>query len=157
MGSVNQLPGSVVVCIAGTPQERLRLARMFDGTGVLVMAPDLESAGTLLAHLREEGAGGLRVDLARHEATWHGRPLRLTPYELRVLACLARNPGRVRTYRQLHDEAWNGAYFAGPAAVRSVVKRLRAKLRELDQPLHIDAVRGLGFRLGTGTGPRLAA
>jgi DNA-binding response OmpR family regulator len=40
-----------------------------------------------------------------------------------------------------------GAYFTGPAAVQSVIKRLRAKLRQLALPVHIVAARGLGFRL----------
>jgi DNA-binding response OmpR family regulator len=153
----------VVVCIADTAAERIRVARLFDGVGVLVTTSDLESASAFLGHLRANEsadsrsasgvvrAGGLRIDLTHHEATWHGRPLQLTPHELKVLGCLAGSPGRVQTYQQLHDYAWDGSYFTGPAAVQSVIKRLRAKLRKLDPPLHIDAVRGLGFRLGKGT------
>lgn len=148
----------VVVCVASTAAERIRLARLFDGVGVLVTAPDLESASAFLGHLRPAGsvaapapvvvrAGALRVDLTNLEATWLGRPLRLTSHELRVLGALATRPGSVWTYQQLHDHAWEGSYFTGPAAVHSVIKRLRAKLRQLQPPLHIDAVRGLGYRL----------
>jgi DNA-binding response OmpR family regulator len=146
----------VVICIAGTTEERTRLAAMFDGAGVLVMAPDADSARTFLGTLREGEpsaasrvvrVGGLRLDPAHHEATWHGQPLQLTAHELKVLACLASSPGRAWTYRQLHERAWEEPYFTGPAALQSVIKRLRAKLRQLDPPLHIHAVRGLGFRL----------
>lgn len=158
--------GPVIVCITDTPEERSRLARMFDGVGVLVMASDKDSASSFLEHLQgtggdEPGAddsvpsgtirvGGLHLDLDHHEAAWHGRSLQLTPHELKVLACLARSPGRVWTYERLHDHAWEEAYFAGPAAVQSVIKRLRAKLRSLSLPVHIDTVRGLGFRLVRG-------
>lgn len=147
---------SMVVCITETPEERTRLARLFDGVGVLVMASDPQSASRFLGHLDEAGSpaspsevnlDGLRIDLAHHEATWHGQPLPLTAHELKVLGSLASHPGRVQTYRQLYEGAWGGAYFTGPAAVQSVIKRLRAKLRELALPLHIVAVRGLGFRL----------
>ncbi|MEW6636386.1 MAG: response regulator, partial [Actinomycetota bacterium] len=39
--------------------------------------------------------GPLRVDLSRHEASWEGAPLALTPTEFRLLLTLARRPGRV--------------------------------------------------------------
>jgi DNA-binding response OmpR family regulator len=144
---------SMVVCITETPEERTRLAQLFDGVGVLVMASDPQSASRFLGNLDEVGSpdevrlDGLRIDLVHHEATWHGQPLPLTPHELKVLGCLASHPGRVQTYRQLYDRAWGGAYFTGPAAVQSVIKRLRAKLRQLALPVHIVAARGLGFRL----------
>jgi DNA-binding response OmpR family regulator len=143
----------VVICIARTAEERTRLVRMFDGAGVLVIAPDADAARSFLAGLpeREPGrairAGGLRIEPATHEASWHGRPLELTAHELGVLACLASTPGRAWTHRQLHARAWDEPYYTGPAALHSVVKRLRAKLRGLDPPLHVETVRGLGFRL----------
>jgi DNA-binding response OmpR family regulator len=150
-------PTPVVICIAGTAEERTRLAGMFDGAGVLVMAADTDSARSFLGNLREREpsrvirVGSLRVDPAHYEATWHGRPLQLTAHELKVLACLASSPGRAWTYRQLHAGAWDEPYFTGPAALQSVIKRLRAKLRQLDLPLHIHTVRGLGFRLVAGS------
>lgn len=142
---------------------------MFDGIGVLVLAADASSARTFLGGLDGAGAsepepasgvirfGSLRLDPDRHEAAWQGRPLHLTVHELKVLAFLASSPGRVWTYRQLHEEAWDEPYFTGPAAVQSVVKRLRAKLRHLALPLHIQTVRGLGFRLATRTGLHLVS
>lgn len=166
-------PASVVVCIAGSAAERARLAGQFDGAGILVLAPDAGTAGSLLRRLAGAAAvappgtgaapppadevvrvGGLALDLSRHEATWHGRGLPLTPYELKVLGCLAGRPGQVWTYRQLHERAWGGSYFAGPAAVQSVIKRLRAKLRAVGASVSIRATRGVGFRLDGG--PELA-
>lgn len=163
MDSPATLP--VVVCVAGTAEERSRLAAQFDGTGVLVIASDPAVAGAFLGQLQAPSGpetsgdsavirvGELRLD--HHEASWRGRLLPLTPYELKVLACLAERPGRIWTYQQLHDRAWDGSYFTGPAAVQSVIKRLRAKLRQAGVPLHIDAARGLGFRLTEGNDLRL--
>jgi DNA-binding response OmpR family regulator len=160
----------VVICIADEPRERARLAGRFDGAGVMVLARDLESAQNFLGNLqptpeaaapsppeRRERNGrvvridGLRLNIALHEATWHDQPLQLTPHELKVLGCLASSPGRLWTYQQLHDDAWDDAYFTGPAAVQSVVKRLRAKLRQAGLPLNIEAARGVGFRLTVAT------
>lgn len=161
-------PAPVVVCITSSPAERARLAGQFDGPGILVLAPDAGSAGSFLRRLAGTAAvvparppapptsdevvrvGGLALDLSRHEATWHGRGLALTPYEFKVLGCLAGRPGQVWSYQQLHERAWGGTYFAGPAAVQSVIKRLRAKLREVGASVSIRATRGVGFRLDGG-------
>lgn len=160
----------VVICITDAPEERTRLARLYDGVGVLVMASDPASASAILGHLRAcrevpsraaapdevVGPGDLRLDLAHHEASWRGAPLDLTPRELRVLGALARRPGQVWTYQQLHEHAWDELYYAGPAAVQSVIKRLRAKLRATaGSSLQIIAARGVGFRLVEG--PRSTA
>jgi DNA-binding winged helix-turn-helix (wHTH) protein len=163
----------VIICIADEPRERARLASRFDGAGVMVLARDLESAQSFLGNLQptapalptaptrpvgrvERGErvvriDGLRLNIAHHEATWHDEPLQLTPHELKVLSCLASSPGRLWAYQQLHEDAWDDAYFTGPAAVQSVVKRLRAKLRQAGLPLNIEAARGVGFRLTIGT------
>lgn len=155
----------MVVCVAGTAEERSRLAAQFNGAGVLVIASDTTVAAAFLSQLqvsadrRSPGdtsvirVGELRLD--QHEASWRGRLLPLTPYELKVLSCLAERPGRIWTYQQLHDRAWDGSYFTGPAAVQSVIKRLRAKLRQAGVPLHVDAARGLGFRLTEANDLRL--
>lgn len=157
----------MIVCISSSPAERARLAGQFDGAGILVLAPDASSAGSLLRRLAGAAAvvharpvtaqsdevvrvGGLALDLSRHEATWHGRGLALTPYEFKVLGCLAGRPGQVWSYQQLHEHAWGGTYVAGPAAVQSVIKRLRAKLRAVGASVSIRATRGVGFRLDGG-------
>lgn len=172
---VRGTPTPVIVCITDAPEERRRLAGLFDGVGVLVLAADPDSASAFLGNLRQPRpdataaappapdptgairAGGLRLDVANHEASWHGRALQLTPYELKVLGCLASRAGQIWTYRQLHDHAWEGVYFSGPAAVQSVIKRLRAKLRQWRLPLLIEAVRGVGFRLAKGNDLHLVA
>lgn len=168
-------PAPVVVCITSSPDERARIAGQFEGSGILVLAPDAGVAGTFLRRLAGAGpevtvpahlagspptgddvvrVGSLTLDVTRHEATWRGNGLPLTPYEFKVLSCLAGRPGQVWTYEQLHERAWGGTYFAGPAAVQSVIKRLRGKLRAAGASVTIRATRGVGFRLDGG--PELA-
>lgn len=147
---------AIVVCISDQPDERARLAAAFDtDDGVLVIASSAAAAQEFLARLSapapEVPSQELEVDPLHHEARWRGRPLPLTPHELKVLGCLARHPGRVWTYEQLHEAAWDEAYYTGRTAVQSVVKRLRAKLLEAGVQPRIEAARGLGFRLSGRT------
>jgi len=56
-------------------------------------------------------AGALEVDLGRRRVLLSGAEVRLTPLEYKLLATLARHPGRVLTHRVLLREVW------GPNAV----------------------------------------
>jgi DNA-binding response OmpR family regulator len=93
-------------------------------------------------------AGGLTVDLDAHTAMLDGRPLHLTPNELRLLAALARHPGQTLSREQLLDEA-QGATAAGgfDRSVDSHIKNLRRKLENAPgAPRFIETVYGVGYR-----------
>ncbi len=103
---------------------------------------------------RAEGAGavreigGLRLDLARHEVTVDGRPVRLTRSEFKVLALLAEEPGRVLTRRQVMQHLWESDYVGDEHACDVHVSNLRRKI-EVDpvRPRRIVTVRGVGYKL----------
>jgi DNA-binding response OmpR family regulator len=78
-------------------------------------------------------------------ALLNGRPLALAPRELALLACLAAEPGRVFTKRELLGACW-GARELGPAsrALDVAVARLRRRLGP-DAPLLV-TVWGVGYR-----------
>ncbi|GAA5534973.1 response regulator [Deinococcus aluminii] len=90
-------------------------------------------------------AGPLRVDTASYEADLAGRPLDLTPGEVRLLALLAREPGVVRTRAELL--AALGALDRGTdeRTVDAHIKNLRRKFGARGELL--DTVRGVGYRL----------
>lgn len=93
-------------------------------------------------------AGGLTVDLARHEATWQDDALDLTALEFDLLAVLARHPGQVLSREQLLEKVWGYDYYGDLRVVDAAVKRLRSKLRHAapdGQP--ITTVRGVGYKL----------
>jgi len=83
-------------------------------------------------------AGGLRLDVARREATWRSTPLELTSAQFELLRRLMAQPGRVFTREELLDQVWGYDYYGDTRAVDSAVKRLRARLREA--ALDADAV-----------------
>ncbi|AXH95047.1 winged helix-turn-helix domain-containing protein [Ornithinimicrobium avium] len=71
----------------------------------------------------------------------------LTPLEFDFLVALSSDPGRLRTFEELQHEVWGTPHIGDVTQVHSLVKRLRRKLRRLDLPVRLQAVRGIGFRL----------
>ena len=89
-------------------------------------------------------AGGLTLDLARHEARLGGRAIVMTAREARVLALLCEHCGEVVSRERLLSEVW-GYYFDPRSNVLDVcVGRLRKKLGP-EAP--IETVRCAGYRL----------
>src|SRR5688572_17609743 len=72
--------------------------------------------------------GSIAVDLARHEVRADGRLVRMTALEIKVLAFLASDPGRVRSRTELLDEVWGTEWERDERAVDTTIKRVRRKL-----------------------------
>lgn len=87
---------------------------------------------------------GLRIDEASYQAKVDGRPVDLTFKEFELLRFLAAHPARVFTREQLLSEVWGYDYFGGTRTVDVHVRRLRAKLGDLETL--IGTVRGVGYR-----------
>ncbi len=92
-------------------------------------------------------AGGIRMDVERHEVSVRGESVRLALKEFELLEILLRNAGRVLTRGQLIDRVWGADYVGDTKTLDVHIKRLRAKL-EADpaQPMLIQTVRGLGYK-----------
>ncbi|MGO2660576.1 winged helix-turn-helix transcriptional regulator [Mycetocola reblochoni] len=89
-------------------------------------------------------ASGVVIDEASYSAKVHGRTLDLTFKEFELLRFFAGHPSRVFTREQLLSEVWGYDYFGGTRTVDVHVRRLRAKLGDLDQL--IGTVRNVGYR-----------
>lgn len=87
---------------------------------------------------------GVVIDEASYSAKVQGKPLDLTYKEFELLRFLAAHPSRVFTREQLLSEVWGYDYFGGTRTVDVHVRRLRAKLGELEQL--IGTVRNVGYR-----------
>ena len=93
-------------------------------------------------------AGELEVDLHTHEARLAGRAIHLTPSEFRLLAALAREPGRTLTRDDLVRELWGSEYVGDRRACDTHVVTLRRKLGDDGAtPKRLVSVRGVGYRL----------
>jgi two-component system, OmpR family, response regulator ChvI len=92
-------------------------------------------------------AGGLRLDLGRFEARWHGHLLPLTLTEFNLLEALARRPGLVKSRTQLLRETYPHDVHVAERTVDTHIKRLRKKITDAQPgPDPIDTVHGVGYR-----------
>jgi two-component system response regulator RegX3 len=104
---------------------------------------DRRAAGSALIE-----AGGIQLDFARYEVRVDGRPVHLTPSEFKVLALLARDPGRVFSRRQIMEHLWQSPYIGDERASDVHVSSLRRKIeRDPSRPERIVTVRGIGYKL----------
>jgi DNA-binding response OmpR family regulator len=89
-------------------------------------------------------ASGVVIDESSYSAKVHGKPLDLTYKEFELLKFLAQHPGRVFSRDQLLSEVWGYDYFGGSRTVDVHIRRLRAKLGDLEGL--ISTVRNVGYR-----------
>ena len=92
-------------------------------------------------------AGGLRIDLQRHEVLLAGQAIELTAKEFELLAFFARSPGRVFTRAQLLDQVWGYTHSGYEHTVNSHINRLRNKIeRDPANPDYVQTVWGVGYK-----------
>jgi DNA-binding response OmpR family regulator len=90
-------------------------------------------------------SGDLTLDSARRVATRADRRLDLSPKEFALLECLLAAGGRVVSAEELLERVWDEAADPFTTAVKTTIRRLRAKLGE---PPVIHTVREAGYRIG---------
>jgi DNA-binding response OmpR family regulator len=91
--------------------------------------------------------GELRIEPGTREVRVDGRPVDLTPTELRLLTALVRNAGQVLSPSQLLAQGWNDSSGTSPGRVKFAVLGLRRKLGWDDLATSpIENVRGFGYR-----------
>ncbi|MEW6561995.1 MAG: winged helix-turn-helix domain-containing protein [Pseudomonadota bacterium] len=103
-----------------------------------------------LMHLRETvyDLNGLRIDLTQGTAELHGKPLKLTPTEYKLLMCLAQAPGKVMTHRKLLQAVWGSEFVDETHYLRIHMGRLRAKIEAIPaEPRFLLTEPGIGYRL----------
>ena len=92
-------------------------------------------------------AGGVRLDIARHEASVDGDPVELSRKEFDLLALLVSKAGQVVTREECIDRLWWGQDLADTRTLDTHVKRIRRKVEhDPSAPAHLVTVRGIGFR-----------
>ena len=89
-------------------------------------------------------ASGVTIDESSYQAKANGRALDLTFKEFELLRFLAGHPQRVFTREQLLSEVWGYDYFGGTRTVDVHVRRLRAKLGDMESL--IGTVRNVRYR-----------
>ena len=140
----------VVVTEGGMPA--LNSEWGFDDVVLSHAGPAEVDARIRLALTREEAkpgsemiqSSGVAIDEVSYQAKLNGRVLDLTFKEFELLRFLVAHPSRVFSREQLLSEVWGYDYFGGTRTVDVHVRRLRAKLGDMESL--IGTVRNVGYR-----------
>lgn len=87
---------------------------------------------------------GLSLNVLRHEASWQGKPLDLSPTEFLILQAFISRPGEVFTRGKLISAIRGEDYPVTDRSVDVQILALRRKLGEAENL--IETVRGVGYR-----------
>jgi DNA-binding response OmpR family regulator len=171
--TTGQRPG-IVFCVGVAPDEVAELAKAVSNRTMLMTAPDsvhgravlyaaaglsppqqvvgsvvgpaVDAAGTPDTG-QEIRVGALALDVERRVATWGEHVLDLPARAFDLLVVLSTDPGRTWTFADLTRRVWDRTYLGDADAVISAVKRLRRRLAAVAPQVHVESVRGVGFRL----------
>lgn len=89
--------------------------------------------------------GDVHLDLLTREARRGGRLLELKPREFALLEFLVRHKERVVTRAMILEQVWGFTFDPKTNFIETHISRLRAKLRNGDEPELIHTVRGTGY------------
>lgn len=91
--------------------------------------------------------GGVRLDTKTARVTYDGQPIKLTSHEFRLLSYLMHHTGRVVSRTELVEHLYEQDFDRDSNTIEVFIGRLRKKI-----PADIiETVRGLGYRIDSGT------
>jgi two-component system, OmpR family, response regulator RegX3 len=92
--------------------------------------------------------GDLLIDLVGHGASVAGKAVQLTRFELKLLALLAGEPGRVFSRQEIMRHLWEADYVGDERTADLHISNLRHKIeRDPTNPERLVTVRGAGYKL----------
>jgi two-component system KDP operon response regulator KdpE len=90
--------------------------------------------------------GYLSIDLEKHEVLIHGKRIKLTPVEFRLLVYLARNAGKLLTFEKILVNVWGNEYRGSMEHVHVYISHLRRKVeQDAKNPRYIMTIHGMGY------------
>lgn len=108
----------------------------------------LRSAARASRYAATLNIGSLRMLCFERRVFMNEVEVQLTPTEFSLLQVLARDAGRVITYRQLLRQVWGPEYVDDVQYVRVFMKQLRQKLEvDPNRPKLLVTTPGVGYRL----------
>ena len=96
-------------------------------------------------------AADLSLDLARHQVTRAGKHIELSAKEFSILEYLLRNADLVLTRTMITENVWDYDVFHQSNAVDVYIRNVRRKIDDDFEPKLIQTVRGVGYRLSSGS------
>jgi len=98
--------------------------------------------------LASQSSKRLAIDHEKMTVVYHGQKLELTRYEFKLVALLAKSPGRVFSREMLLESVWDDATSSLERTVDAHIKSLRSKFKAVvDSSDPIVTHRGTGYSL----------
>lgn len=91
------------------------------------------------------GYGELRLNLANGSISYNSNTVELTKNELKILAYLIKNKGKIVSRDTLMDALWQSDLFLDDNTLSVNITRLRKKIEEIGLTNIIETRRGLGY------------
>jgi DNA-binding response OmpR family regulator len=92
-------------------------------------------------------AADVVIDMQRHSVVVAGKQINLTPMEFKILAAMARQPGRAFSRLQLLEATQGDAYEGYERTIDVHIKNLRTKIEpQSAQHRYVQTVFGVGYR-----------
>ena len=95
-------------------------------------------------------AGGLDVDITRHQVTLEGKSVVLTLMEFKLLVALLKRKGQAQSREMLLSDVWDVDRSINTRTIDTHITRLREKLGDTGKMIR--TVRGLGYKFEERTG-----
>ena len=90
---------------------------------------------------------GLKLNISKGEITFNNNTTDLSKNELKILACLMKNKGKIMSREELMDYLWSSDLFIDDNTLSVNITRLRKKLDDIGFKNAIETKRGLGYIL----------
>ncbi len=146
-----------IIVLSAVGDEEAKVRALAAGADDYVTKPfgPRELVARLRAVIRRSGsegddavilAEGLEVDLGARVVRRDGEEVHLTPTEFDLLRVLARNRGRLVTYRELLVSVWGQAYAGDTQVLRAHVANLRRKIEPPEGLRYIKTDPRVGYR-----------
>ncbi len=92
----------------------------------------------------------LEVDWRSHQVFIHGKLIKFSPIEFKLLSCLIENRGWLVTHEELLKKVWGPDYISDRGFVKLYIWYLRQKIeKDPGRPQLILTERGIGYRFST--------
>jgi two-component system KDP operon response regulator KdpE len=104
--------------------------------------------GSKSTHIK---SGSVEIDLLEHRVTRNGSEVKLTATEIKLLAYLAANSGRILTHQMILTQVWGPVDADHVEYLRVYIRQLRIKLEDdPDHPKMFINEPGIGYRFIAG-------
>jgi DNA-binding response OmpR family regulator len=94
------------------------------------------------------GTGDLVLDRDAHTIRTGQAEVALNPKEYDLLELLLSRPGHLFPREEIVERVWHHQYMPASRSLDVHVRRLRAKLEQVQAEISLQTVRGVGYRLG---------